>query len=175
MNINSFVKQCLVWAIIQRKGDHSRTANATAEAPSATAACHTRPSMTTDAAALSLVPVLLVEFVVADDVGLAELEVVMVVNREVVTVDEEVLGSTGAGAGADEDAPLETGGAELLIAKLGGGTAVDGSARLPVPQGMGAFVVGWVGLVGAVVAPAGEAMAKRVVHVLLGDPEDENW
>jgi hypothetical protein len=174
MNMNNFVKQCLVWAIIQRKGDHSRTANATAEAPSATAACHTRPSTTTDTAALSLGTVLLVEFVVADEVGLAELEVVTVVNREVVTEDEEVLGSTGAGAD-EEDAPLERGGAELLIAKLGAGTAVDGSARLPVPQGIGAFVVGWVGFVGSVVAPVGEAMAKRVVHVLLGDPADENW
>jgi len=62
-----------------------------------------------------------------------------------------------------------------LAAKLGAGTALDGSARAPIPHGIGSFEVGWVGLAGGVLCPDAEAIVKRVVHVLSGDSGEENW
>jgi len=60
-------------------------------------------------------------------------------------------------------------------ALAGGATAVLGSTRAPVPQGMGSFEPGWVALVGGTEAPLEEAMVNRVVHSLLGEPSVVNW
>jgi hypothetical protein len=76
----------------------------------------------------------------------------------------------GAEAGAEE--------AELLsldAAKLGGGTAVLGSRRAPIPQGMAAPFSGCVALGGGVVWPEEDAMANRVVHSLLVARAEEYW
>jgi len=170
--------------------NYKKTANATADAPSATAACHTRASTPTVAAALSFVLVL-VEFALpVDDAG-AAVEVgpvVTVVKREVSVLDErKVFGSwgpvTGGGDKVGDDAPPVTGGAgvvvpvapAMLLALAGGGTALEGSARAPVPQGMGALVPGWLALEGGEVAPVGEAIVKRVVHCFVVAPVVENW
>jgi hypothetical protein len=45
----------------------------------------------------------------------------------------------------------------------GGGTALDGSTRAPVPQGI-AWPSGWVGFGAGTVAPVESAMAKRPVQ-----------
>jgi len=60
-------------------------------------------------------------------------------------------------------------------AEAGAGTALLGSARFPVPQGMAALVPGWVGLEGGVVSPEAEAIVKRVVQVLSGASGELNW
>lgn len=82
-------------------------------------------------------------------VALAEMEVV---KRDDVDVDvgvstgdvdpATVLVSTGGITGdVDDDAPLDAG-TEATLLVPGGGTAVDGSLRAPVPHGMAALVVG---------------------------------
>jgi hypothetical protein len=47
----------------------------------------------------------------------------------------------------------------------GGGFAIEGSARAPTPQGMGALVPGWFAFSGGTVSPSGEVMVKRVAQV----------
>lgn len=79
--------------------------------------------------------------------------------------DEE--GADGAGADPDE---------ELLPAEaLGAATALEGSTRLPIPQGMGSFDPGWVGFAGGVLTPAAEAIVNRVVQVLTVVCGEEYW
>jgi hypothetical protein len=68
-------------------------------------------------------------------------------------------------------------GVVLLLAPVrydGAGTALVGSVRAPVPQGI-ASPSGWVGFVGGTVAPVESAMANRPVHVWFGDAAEENW
>jgi hypothetical protein len=55
----------------------------------------------------------------------------------------------------------------------GGGTALDGSTRAPLPQGI-ASPSGWVAFGGGVVAPVASAMAKRPVQ-RRSDALWENW
>jgi hypothetical protein len=58
---------------------------------------------------------------------------------------------------------------------LGGGTAAAELASFPVPHGMAWLVPGWVDSDGGVVWPELDAMAKRVVHSVSGEPGDVNW
>jgi len=57
----------------------------------------------------------------------------------------------------------------------GGGAALEGSARAPTPQGIGALVPGSRALAGGVVAPVGSAIVNRVVQVLLAAVGEVNW
>lgn len=78
-------------------------------------------------------------------------------------------------AGAEEDTePPET--APTPPPPLGGGgAALEGSARVPTPQGIGSLVWGWRVLAGGVVAPVGSAIVNRVVQVLLAAVGEVNW
>jgi len=60
-------------------------------------------------------------------------------------------------------------------ALAGGGVPSAGFWRAPVPHGMGALVVGWVGLAAGVVSPFGPAKVKRVVQVVFGAKGEVNW
>jgi hypothetical protein len=82
--------------------------------------------------------------------------------------------------GATEGAEPE-GAAEVLLPPLppgrydGGATALDGSARAPVPQGI-AWPSGWVAFGAGTVAPVESAMAKRPVQRRsVAFPLYENW
>jgi len=55
------------------------------------------------------------------------------------------------------------------VTPLGGGTALEGSTRAPVPQGIGS-PPGWFALAGGVVDPLDEVMVNRVVHVFSVEP-----
>jgi len=167
-----------------KTSDHRKTANATADAPSATAAFQAREPNSGDAEFLGLgTVVVFVEFVagVAVGPGADVLEVVTVTNRDVVAV-VDVTGSTDLGVGG-EGASVHAGreGTEVVtpavpFAKLGGGTAFEGSLSAPVPQGMAAFEGGgWVASVGGVVVPSGAAMVKRVAHCGAVAPGAVNW
>lgn len=57
----------------------------------------------------------------------------------------------------------------------GGGVAVEGSARAPTPQGMGALVPGWFAFSGGTVSPSGEVIVKRVAHVFTSVWGLVNW
>jgi hypothetical protein len=57
----------------------------------------------------------------------------------------------------------------------GGGLAMEGSARAPTPQGMGALVPGWFAFSGGTVSPSGEVMVKRVTQVLTSVWGLVNW
>jgi len=144
----------------------------------ARAACHTRVSSTNEpTAALEL------DATVPEPDGLGEdtpvwlLEAVTM--REAELRVEEGEADPDAGPDADADAtPDDEAAPEPEIGPdvtpLGGGTAFEGSARAPVPQGMGS-PPGWFALAGGVVAPLDEAMVNRVVHVLSGEPGAVNW
>jgi len=106
------------------------------------------------------------------------LVVVVVMARELVVVtlveDEDEL----------SDVELELEGIKLEVVAVelappppivGGGTAVEGSTRAPVPQGIGAPVLGCVDSVGGVLWPFLSAMVKRVVHDTLELKGLENW
>lgn len=56
----------------------------------------------------------------------------------------------------------------------GAGTAFDGSASAPVPQGI-CCPLGWAAFGGGTVAPAASAMANRPVHVRFGEAGEVNW
>lgn len=159
---------------------HKNSVNAMAEAPSATAACHIRESTTMEpnaALLLALAPMVAlvdvdgfaeVAFDVVDAVVVGVREVVVV---EVVDVAEMVLlaeDDTEDGPGTAPDGVEE-------FTPAGGGTAVEGSTRAPTPHAIGAFVPGWLGFGGGVVAPVGEAMVNRVVHVLSVASGAVNW
>jgi len=62
----------------------------------------------------------------------------------------------------------------LLDLTLGAATAFEGSLSAPVPHGT-AVPSGWIALEGATEVPLGEAMVKRVDHVLLLATDDANW
>lgn len=152
-----------------------------AEAPSVAAACHIRESMTTEpnaALLLALAPMValadvdgfaVVEFNVVDAVVVGVREVVVV--EEVVGVAEMVL----LAEDDTEDGPGTAPDGVEGSTPAGGGTAVEGSTRAPTPHGIAAFVPGWLGFGGGVVAPVGEAMVKRVVHVLFVASGAVNW
>lgn len=57
----------------------------------------------------------------------------------------------------------------------GGGRAVEGSARAPMPQGMFSPVPGCLALAGGTEEPSVAAIVKRVVQVLTGLPGEVNW
>jgi len=153
-----------------------------ADAPIATATCHTREPKSGDAEFGLETVVELVELVAADVEGPAadELEGVTVEKREVVAGRDKGAGTEDPGA--DEGRPVGAGTAVgpppvmLPVAKEGGGTAFEGSLSAPVPQGMAAFDGGgWTGLVGGVVEPSRAAMVKRVVHCGAVAPGAVNW
>ena len=96
--------------------------------------------------------------------------------------DELTLGDTAARgalvglgldttAGVTEEAEPEAGTLEVLFEPEvllpprydGAGTALDGSVRAPVPQGI-AWPPGWVAFGAGTVAPVAEAMVKRPVQ-----------
>jgi len=62
-----------------------------------------------------------------------------------------------------------------LLRYTGGGTAVDGSLRLPAPQGIASPVPGCVALGGGVVCPVLEAIVNRAVHCLLTASGEVSW
>ena len=62
-----------------------------------------------------------------------------------------------------------------LLRYAGGGTAVDGSLRLPTTQGIASPVPGCVALGGGVVCPELEAIVNRAVHCLLTARGEVNW
>lgn len=88
------------------------------------------------------------------------------------------------GAAADdptEDDTLAAGAEDVVPALLlpltrydGGGTALDGSASAPVPQGI-ACPLGWTEFGGGTVVPDASAMANRPVHVRFGEAGEVNW
>jgi hypothetical protein len=127
----------------------------------AAALIHTRPSkLTTEPLLVELVDLVVgvVEAGVSVEVGgrdeeLDELAVVGATGVELTLV-------AGATAGVDPEALLKPD-----AAKLGAGTAVEGSTRAPTPQGMGSPESGWVALGGGVVWPVEDAMENRPVHV----------
>lgn len=57
---------------------------------------------------------------------------------------------------------------------VGGATAVLGSSRAPMPQGMAA-PSGWVGLGASSTVPSAAAMVNRVVHIGILDVAEVNW
>jgi hypothetical protein len=83
---------------------------------------------------------------------------------------EAELGSADA-----ELAPLEPPVVLLVVSKVGGPTAVEGSTSAPlpnptvVPSDAFSVCVGWV------VEPSAPAMVNRVVQVTLGVPPEVNW
>ena len=83
--------------------------------------------------------------------------------------------ATGDEAAEEPDVP-EVPEAEVSpVMYVGAATAVEGSTRLPEPQGM-AEPSGWVLFAGSVVEPSEPAMVKRVVQVrFVGAAEVENW
>lgn len=86
----------------------------------------------------------------------------------------EVKEPRGTDTADDMDTGMVDPSAEDEARKEGGGTAVEGSVRAPVPQGIAA-PPGWELLVGGVDAPSAEAMVKRVVHCLTGALGAVNW
>jgi len=57
----------------------------------------------------------------------------------------------------------------------GAATALEGSTRFPVPQGIGSFDPGCWAFAGGVVAPVADAIVKRVVQALTLVCGEENW
>jgi len=56
----------------------------------------------------------------------------------------------------------------------GAATALVGSVRAPVPQGI-ASPLGWLALGGGTITPVASAMAKRPVQVWVGELGELNW
>jgi hypothetical protein len=169
---------------IFEKADHRNSVNAMAEAPSATAACHIRESMIAEPSAalwLALAPIVELAADDDDDVAGLEVAVVLAVSSAVVgRVRGVEVGGTDVVISevpdADDASEAEPGGVEgFAPAPAGGGTAVEGSTSAPTPQGIAAFVPGWLGFAGGVVAPVGDAIVKRVVHVLSAARGEVNW
>jgi len=115
----------------------------------------------------------------------AELDLVTTTVTElgVSSTSELVMGAADVvGTGIEEvtvsapEASTELGAALAPPPPLGGGaTALEGSARAPTPQGIGALVPGSRELAGGVVAPVASAIVNRVVHVLLVAVGEVNW
>jgi len=63
---------------------------------------------------------------------------------------------------------------EVVLLPVGGGTALDGSTRAPVPQGI-FWPSGWVGLGAGTVLPDASEMVKRPVHNLSVEAGEVNW
>lgn len=110
-----------------------------------------------------------------DEVADELVRVVNVVLTPVLEVDDAVVEVV-------TDVPLpdveETGLVLLLLLPPrydGAGTAEDGLASAPVPQGIGC-PLGWFAFDGGTVAPVESAMANRPVHVrLVGAAGELNW
>jgi len=147
---------------------HTMNVNAPAMTASATPACAARA----DTAPSMSAPLELDDADVPVPAGAGEPELEAVVTpddtaaaRGVAVVD------TTAEEGVTEEAEPEAGTAEVPF-ELGlppgrydgGGTALDGSARAPAPQGIGS-PSGWVGFGAGTVAPVESAMAKRPVQI----------
>jgi len=104
-----------------------------------------------------------------------ELVVVSVVVEVVGLAETGLVGTELVEVGLPE---VELEGGEVvppLLRYAGGGTTVDGSLRLPIPQGIASPVPGCVGLGGGVVWPELEAIANRPVHCLLTALGEVNW
>lgn len=84
-------------------------------------------------------------------------------------IEDEVVGRRGPEADTEPEA-----GPPAPPALGGGGTAAEGLARAPTPQGTASPEPGWVGLGAGVVSPDADAIVKRVVQVLLGDNGEVN-
>jgi len=129
----------------------------------AAALIHTRPSKLTTEAPLVVVLVEGVPVVEGAEESVAEEEE----EESLLEVcgAESVVGLAGEvnEIEADDEAPL---GDASPPPKLGAATAVEGSTRAPLPQGMASFEPGWVALGGGTDWPLGEAIVKRVVHAL---------
>lgn len=82
-----------------------------------------------------------------------------------VLAEAEVDTATTGGAAEEDGAGMVAFGLALPLAGRydGGGTALDGSTRAPLPQGI-AEPSGWVAFGGGTVAPVASAMAKRPVQ-----------
>jgi hypothetical protein len=87
------------------------------------------------------------------------------------TVEPVVVENTAEGDADVDD--VDKGAFELALLP-GAATAVLGSVRAPVPQGI-ASPSGWRALDGGTVLPPGPAMAKRPVQVWLGEAGELNW
>jgi hypothetical protein len=147
-------------------------------------ACDKRASTTTDAAALSLVLLPVVELPVAAGPLAVEVDAVLTVVKPegeapvgdaVAGVAEPVPEAGEGDTEGDAVEPAEGTALEAWFALAGGGTAVEGSTSAPTPQGIASLLPGCVGLAGGVVSPFAEAMVKRVVQVLSGEPGAVNW
>jgi hypothetical protein len=96
--------------------------------------------------------------------GDPELEAVVASDGTAATGDLELDGTAREG-----EADPEAGAAEVPFEPVppgrydGGGTALEGSARAPLPQGI-ASPSGWVGFGAGTVAPLASAMPKRPVQ-----------
>jgi len=151
---------------------HTMNVNAPAMAASATPACAARadtaPSMSAPLELLADDGVVLPAELDASGEPEAEASVTpdgkatlgVLVTVELTTIDEE-----GVTEETEPEAELEVL-FELVLPPGrydGGGTALDGSERAPVPQGI-ASPSGWVGFGAGVVAPVESAMVKRPVQ-----------
>jgi len=137
-----------------------------AQAPSATATCHTRLSNTMPLTAAfeglaEALELLVVEAGRRDAESEGE-DVDSADDNE----DEETAELMPDGAAEDEEFVPDTPG--------GGGLAVEGSTSAPIPQGMGS-PLGCFSLAGSSVWPSGAVMMKRVVQVLTDVPGAVNW
>jgi len=93
------------------------------------------------------------------------LEGVLVVLMREVTAEE-----AGTMAEADKETLPPA-----AVPDAGAATALEGSTRFPVPQGMGSFDPGCWAFAGGVVAPVEAAIVKRVVQALTLVCGEENW
>jgi len=145
--------------------DQSRTAKVKAVAPSAMTLSQARESTSPTA----LLVVELAEEVtgpaLAEEVWVPRVELVdeaRVVDVLELEEEEEEEGS---------EAELE----ELDPPMTGGGTACEGSTRVPLPQGIAAPLTGCVASVGGVLFPSTSAIVKRLVHDRVELKGEENW
>lgn len=166
--------------ITQRKkrcsNHHSHSENASAKADDATAT--TDPSIT-PAPIVPTAPLLAfwfsaVELAPAPAVVVLRTAEVVAVVDVVVPVDLVPVDAPLVVAPVGDTVGFAGGVSPLPPALAGGGTALEASTRAPVPHGTGSLVPGWLALGGGTVWPLADAMAKRVVQVLLGASEEVN-